>query len=150
MRRKQIAAGRDDDPRTRLAPPALIAVAQLSDPAAATSRAQSSESAENPLRGKESAASPSPTDAARMRAWRWGSAPDASFAGVDLGDMTGTGKIAAVVPLSPHDSGWRGIARRRLAASAPMVRSRWISSRRRRCVLRVATLCAPPRLSLSP
>src|SRR5262249_2324214 len=26
--------------------------------------------------------------------------------GVDLGDMTGTGKIAAVVPLSPHDSGW--------------------------------------------
>jgi tetratricopeptide (TPR) repeat protein len=69
--------------------------------------AQPAESAEDPPREHESSRLPIlPQTPPEMRAWRWGSAPDLSFAGVDLGDMTGTGKIAAVVPLSPHDSGW--------------------------------------------
>src|SRR5258705_3566813 len=109
MRRKQTAAGRDDHPEDtpRAASPASRLPSRM-DPATTTSRhAQSSESAENPAWEQESGRVPTPPQTPpEMRAWQWGSAPDASFAGVDLGDMTGTGKIAAVVPLSPHDSGW--------------------------------------------
>lgn len=109
MRRKQTAAGRDDHPEDtpRAASPDSRLPSRL-DPTTTTSRhAQSSESAENPPWEQESGRVPIPPQTPpEMRAWQWGSAPDASFAGVDLGDMTGTGKIAAVVPLSPHDSGW--------------------------------------------
>src|SRR5215469_787268 len=38
--------------------------------------------------------------------WRWDSALEQSYAGVSIGDMTGTGKMPAMVPLSPHDSNW--------------------------------------------
>ncbi|HZC77624.1 MAG TPA: hypothetical protein VE258_07735, partial [Ktedonobacterales bacterium] len=108
MRRKQTAAGRDDHPEDtpRAASPDSRLPSRLA-PAATSRPAQSSESAENPPWEQESGRVPIPPQTPpEMRAWQWGSAPDASFAGVDLGDMTGTGKIAAVVPLSPHDSGW--------------------------------------------
>ncbi|MGZ3665865.1 MAG: murein biosynthesis integral membrane protein MurJ, partial [Ktedonobacterales bacterium] len=36
----------------------------------------------------------------------WRAAMEESMPGVGMGDMTGTGKIPAVVPLTPHESGW--------------------------------------------
>lgn len=38
--------------------------------------------------------------------WGWDSALEQSYAGVSIGDMTGTGKMPAMVPLSPYDSNW--------------------------------------------
>jgi putative peptidoglycan lipid II flippase len=38
--------------------------------------------------------------------WRWNSALEQSYAGVSIDDMTGTGKMPAMVPLSPYDSNW--------------------------------------------
>ncbi|HEX8034835.1 MAG TPA: hypothetical protein VF510_13350, partial [Ktedonobacterales bacterium] len=36
----------------------------------------------------------------------WRAAMEESMPGVGMGDMTGTGKIPAIVPLTPHESGW--------------------------------------------
>lgn len=36
----------------------------------------------------------------------WRAALEQSMPGVSMSDMTGTGKIPAIVPLSPHESGW--------------------------------------------
>ena len=36
----------------------------------------------------------------------WRAALEQSMPGVGMGDMTGTGKIPSVVPLTPHESGW--------------------------------------------
>ncbi|MGO8948291.1 MAG: murein biosynthesis integral membrane protein MurJ [Ktedonobacterales bacterium] len=41
--------------------------------------------------------------------WRWDSALEQSYAGVSISDMTGTGTMPAMVPLTPHDSWSKGL-----------------------------------------
>jgi putative peptidoglycan lipid II flippase len=41
--------------------------------------------------------------------WRWDAALEQSYAGVSIDNMTGTGKMPAMVPLSPHDSWSKGL-----------------------------------------
>ncbi len=45
-------------------------------------------------------------DYAGSEVWGWDTALEQSYAGVSIDDMTGTGKMPAMVPLSPHDSNW--------------------------------------------
>src|SRR5215831_3357446 len=52
--------------------------------------------------------------------WRWDTALEQSYAGVSISDMTGTGKMPAMVPLSPYDSNWsKGL--RAPSSSAPSI-----------------------------
>src|SRR5215469_8519840 len=41
--------------------------------------------------------------------WRWDTTLEQSYAGVSIDNMTGTGKMPAMVPLSPHDSWSKGL-----------------------------------------
>ncbi len=57
--------------------------------------------------------------AASSDVWGWGSAVANSIPGASIGDMTGTGKVPAIVPLSPGQSGWsKGIRAPQTAAAA--------------------------------
>lgn len=48
-------------------------------------------------------ATPSGPDASSAT---WRAAVEQSMPGVSMGDITGTGKIPSIVPLTPHESGW--------------------------------------------
>lgn len=62
-------------------------------------------------------ASPSGPDASSAT---WRAALEQSMPGVSMGDMTGTGKIPAVVPLAPHESGWsKGLRAPQHESAAP-------------------------------
>lgn len=45
-------------------------------------------------------------DASSSDVWGWESAVENAIPGASIADMTGTGKIAAIVPLAPGQSGW--------------------------------------------
>src|SRR5579883_2963816 len=47
-----------------------------------------------------------PAEQAEPNIWDWDAALEQSYAGVSIGEMTGTGKIPAMVPLSPADTSW--------------------------------------------
>ena len=53
-----------------------------------------------------SANAPSAEDYIESGIWGWDSALEQSYAGVSIDNMTGTGKMPAMVPLSPYDSNW--------------------------------------------
>jgi putative peptidoglycan lipid II flippase len=46
------------------------------------------------------------TRAAQVPAWEWDPALEESIPGMSIGGLSGTGKIPALVPLSPDGSGW--------------------------------------------
>ena len=51
--------------------------------------------------------------------WQWDTALEQSYAGVSIDNMTGTGKMPAMVPLSPHDSWSKGLRAPNNVAQAP-------------------------------
>ena len=61
--------------------------------------------------------------------WRWDAALEQSYAGVSIDNMTGTGKMPAMVPLSPHDSWSKGLRApgnvAQAAAPAPAEAGAW-------------------------
>ena len=51
--------------------------------------------------------------------WSWEGSLEQSIPGVGIGDMTGTGKVPAIVPLTAGESGWsKGVRAPRVAAGA--------------------------------
>ncbi len=72
--------------------------------------------------GRLSAVKQSAPDGSEVESdiWRWDTALEQSYAGVSISDMTGTGKMPAMVPLSAYDSNWsKGL--RAPSSSAPAV-----------------------------
>ena len=61
--------------------------------------------------------------------WRWDAALEQSYAGVSIDNMTGTGKMPTMVPLSPHDSWSKGLRApnnvAQAAAAAPVGAGTW-------------------------
>jgi putative peptidoglycan lipid II flippase len=131
MRRKQIATGDDGQPAGQYGQPAPDPRSRAPRPGPPAQPASNGGHwtdvpDETPPWERESGRIPVPSNLPRAAgkapndAWGWNESLEASLPGVSIGDTTGTGKIAAVVPLTARQSGWSKGVR---APAAAAVRS---------------------------
>lgn len=127
MRRKKSAAGQDSRPADRFGPPPPLPTYTPSDsksrPNFPVNARLGDDSGETPPWERESGRIPVPP-IARTRpsapppVWDFESVGDLSLPGIEIGNtMTGTGKIAAIVPLATGESWSKGVRAPRGAAS---------------------------------
>ena len=127
MRRKKSAAGQDSRPADRFGPPPPLPTYTPSDPKPRpnfpVNARLGDDSGETPPWERESGRIPVPPitrtrPTAPPPVWDFESVGDLSLPGIEIGDtMTGTGKIAALVPLATGESWNKGLRAPRGAAS---------------------------------
>ena len=127
MRRKKSAAGQDPRPSDRFGPPPPLPTYTPSEPKLPPNlplRARlGDDSGETPPWERESGRIPVPPPITRTTApppvWEFEELGDLSLPGIEVGDMmTGTGKIAAIVPLATGESWSKGVRAPRSAAAS--------------------------------